>query len=168
MFNVWKIVELQKEESELCKELRLRALKDAPAAFAETYEDALERDDDYWDLISSSMVEPNKQRMFIAKESDNYIGSVYAILAMDDKSSGRLGGMWVDSRYRQKGVGVKLFLALKSWAKDLGLKRVILWVEDRETDAKVFYTRLGFIETGVKDYSKTKTNKNLCEMQFEL
>jgi len=67
MFNVWKIVELHKEESALCKELRLRALKDAPAAFAETYEDALERDDDYWDLISSSMVEPNKQRRFIAK-----------------------------------------------------------------------------------------------------
>jgi len=87
---------------------------------------------------------------------------------MDDKSSGRLGGMWVDSRYRQKGVGVKLFLALKSWVKDLGLKRVKLWVEDRQTVAKVFYSRLVFIETGVKDYSKTKTNKNLCEMQFEL
>ena len=57
---------------------------------------------------------------------------------MDDKSSGRLGGMWVDSRYRQKGVGVKLFLALKSWAKDLGLKRVKLWVEDIESDAKIF------------------------------
>jgi len=84
------------------------------------------------------MVEPNKQRMFIAKESGNYIGSVYAILAADDKSSGRLGGMWVDSRYRQKGVGVKLFLALKSWAKDLGLKRVKLWVEDIESDAKIF------------------------------
>ena len=97
-----EIVELQKEGAELCKELRLRALKDAPTAFAETYEDALERDDDYWDLISSSMVEPNKQRMFIAKESENYIGSVYAIMTMDDKSSGRLGGMWVDSRYRQK------------------------------------------------------------------
>ena len=133
-----KIVVLQNEEPKLCKELRLRALKDAPEAFAETYEDALERDDDYWDLISSSMVEPNKQRMFIAEESEDYIGSVYAILDMDDKSSGRLGGMWVDSRYRQKGVGVKLFLALKSWAKDLGLKRVKLWVEDIESDAKIF------------------------------
>ena len=163
-----EIVELQKEGAELCKELRLRALKDAPTAFAETYEDALERDDDYWDLISSSMVEPNKQRMFIAKESENYIGSVYAIMTMDDKSSGRLGGMWVDSRYRQKGVGVELFLALKSWAEDLGLKRVKLWVEDRDVGAKIFYSRLGFIETGIKDYTNAKTNKNLCEMQFEL
>ena len=79
-----EIVELQKEESALCKGLRLRALIDAPAAFAETYEDALERDDDYWDLISSSMVAPNRQRMFIAKESEDHIGSVYAILAIDD------------------------------------------------------------------------------------
>ena len=163
-----EIVELQKEELGLCKELRLRALKDAPAAFAETYENALECDDDYWDLISSSMVEPNKQRMFIAKESEDYIGSVYAILAMDDKSTGRLGGMWVDSRYRQKGVGVKLFLALKSWAENLGLKRVKLWVEDRDVGAKIFYSRLGFIETGIKDCTNAKTNKNLCEMQFEL
>ena len=62
-----EIVELQKEELGLCKELRLRALKDAPAAFAETYENALECDDDYWDLISSSMVEPNKQRMLLQK-----------------------------------------------------------------------------------------------------
>ena len=163
-----EIIELQKEESKLCKELRLRALKDAPASFTETYEDALEHDEDYWHSISSSMVEPNKQRMFIAKASENYIGSVYAILAMDDTNTGRLGGMWVDSRYRQQGVGVKLFVALKSWAKDLGLKRLRLWVEDKEKDAKIFYSHLGFRETGVKDYSKTKTNKNLCEMQFEL
>ena len=87
---------------------------------------------------------------------------------MDDKSTGRLGGMWVDSRYRQKGVGVKLFLALKSWAENLGLKRVKLWVEDRDVGAKIFYSRLGFIETGIKDCTNAKTNKNLCEMQFEL
>lgn len=159
-----EIIELKAHEAELCKTLRLRALKDSPFAFSQTWEETIGLDDEYWSLITQSMVEPNKQRMFIARDEHEYIASLYALLDANDKAAGRIGGMWVDSCKRGKGVGRKLFLSVKSWAESLALKRIKLWVEDTDDSARLFYARLGFLETGIKDYSK----KKLCEMQYDL
>ena len=135
-----EIVELKKDEASLCKELRLRALKDAPSAFAETYEQAIELDNSYWESIANSMVEPNTQRMFIAKDSDKYIGSVYALTDQTNATIGRLGGMWVDSLYRNKGIGKILFNSHRDWAKRLNIKFIKLWVENSESGACLLYT----------------------------
>ena len=159
-----KVIELKVSESKLCKELRLLALKDAPLAFGETLEQALEHDDKYWDLITESMVPPNKQRMFIAKDDGHYIGSVYALEDKNDKTVGRLAGMWVDSKSRKKGVGKMLVESHQQWAKSLGFKKIRLWVEDPNKIAKEFYARLGFYETGTISH----TEKKLHEMQFDL
>jgi len=160
-----EIVELKSSEASLCKELRLRALKDAPTAFSETYEQVIEFDSSYWELISNSMVEPNLQRMFIAKKSANCVGSVYALIDQNDSTVGRLGGMWVESANRNNGIGVKLFNSHKNWAMKLKFKSIKLWVQESENCAKPFYSKLGFIETGIK---KQCLDKVLCEMQFDL
>lgn len=163
-----EIVSLQKGESLLCKNLRLRALQDAPLAFAETYEAAVSQDERYWQLVYESLVAPSAQRMFIARSQGLEVGSVYALLDQNDSSVGRVGGMWIDSGYRQKGFGEGLFESVKVWAKDLGFEQIRLWVEDNEHGAKKFYSRLGFRATGLKDETQQKINKPICEMSFSL
>ena len=163
-----EIVELKKGELTLCRDLRLKALKDAPGAFSETYIEAASQPEKYWEQIFESLIPPSKNRMFIAKDSDKYCGSVYALLDTNDNRTGRLGGMWVDSFIRNAGVGTALFNSVKVWANELKFTQIKLWAEDSDESAKAFYLRLGFEETGVKDLSRSKINKNLCEMKFKL
>jgi len=166
--GVMEIIELKHGELTLCKKLRLNALKDAPGAFSESYTEAAGQPIEYWQRIFESLIPPNKNRMFIAKDSIVYCGSVYALLDTNDSSTGRLGGMWVDSNFRKAGIGAALFNALKIWAAVLKLSQIRLWAEDIDAGAKEFYLGLGFEETGVKDLSRSKIDKNLCEMMFKL
>ena len=73
--------------------------------------------------------------------------------------------MWVDSSYRNKGIGKILFNSHRDWAKRLNIKFIKLWVENSENGAKNFYAKLGFIETGI---IKPHAAKTICEMQFDL
>jgi len=132
---------------------------------SETYDQAIEFDESHWIQITNSMVNPNLQRMFIAKDSNNYLGSVYALIDNTDISVGRLGGMWVESTNRNKGIGMMLFDSHRNWAKKLELESIKLWVQKSKDSAKPFYTKLGFIETGI---IKEHLDKILCEMQFDL
>lgn len=161
-----KIVELKKGELVLVKELRLRALKDAPRAFAESFREAAQKDDAYWQHMVDALTPPNPQRMFIAQESEWKIGSVFALLDSNDRKCGRLGGMWVHSNYRRRGAGHALVRAVQDWAVRLDLQQIKLWVEDSAGGPKSFYTKLGFAETGLRDTSRSKIDKVLTEMQW--
>ena len=83
------IVELKQGEIDLCRELRLCALKDAPGSFSETYDEAECKPEGYWQHIYESLVPPGKDRMYIAKDSNKYYGSVYALLDGNDKKTGK-------------------------------------------------------------------------------
>jgi len=163
-----EIIELKQGEFELCKTLRLRALKDAPEAFSETYLQASTESNDYWHNILEALTPPSQSRMFIAIESGQHLGSVFALLDAESSHTGRIGGMWVDSSFRKTGIGTALFFKVKTWADDLGLGRISLWVDDSEEGPKAFYLKFGFIESGVRDFTREKINKNLCELRLTI
>jgi len=163
-----EIEELKQGELELCKTLRLSALKDAPGAFAETYLDAINESNDYWQNILEALTPPNQSRMFIARDSGQNLGSVFALLDTQSNSAGRIGGMWVDSSYRKTGIGTALFFAVKTWAHDLALNGISLWVDDSKQGPKDFYLKLGFKESGLKDFTRAKINKNLIELRLAI
>jgi len=73
--------------------------------------------------------------------------------------------MWVDSSNRNNGIGKQLFNSHRNWAKRLNLKCIKLWVKDSAHNAKPFYSKIGFIETGTK---KPHNGEIICEMRYEL
>lgn len=96
---------LKHDEVDLCRMLRLRALADAPDAFGDNYSSAVKRDSVYWTTFIQSLTPPNKQRMFLAQVGETYCGSAFAMLDRDHQGIGRVGGMWVDSKFRRQGIG---------------------------------------------------------------
>ena len=98
-----RIRELEVGEVSLLKELRLRALQDAPLEFGDSYEAACERSDSHWQNTAESLTGNSRQRMFIAESDGRQIGSVYALADANDPDGGSLGGMWVETNERRGG-----------------------------------------------------------------
>ena len=163
-----KIRELDTGEVALLKELRLRALKDAPGEFGDSYDAARQQPDSYWEETAASLTGAARQRMFIAEEGERHLGFVFALGDSRDPDGGSLGGMWVDSTERRRGVATALLEAAIRWATQVGMRRLRLWVADGDTPARRLNLRAGFEDTGERDETREKIDKDLVRMILDL
>jgi ribosomal protein S18 acetylase RimI-like enzyme len=74
--------------------------------------------------------------------------------------------MWVDPRYRRRGVARALVGQVVRWAAERQAHEVILWVADHNTAARRLYERLGFQPTG--GHQPLPSNPALTESQLRL
>jgi GNAT superfamily N-acetyltransferase len=139
---------LEPNEVNLHRELRLRALQTAPDSFGETYTDAVEQPPSYWQELTQSVTEPRHQVMFLACEGDQVVGSTYGLRDKERSEMGRIGGMWVETAWRRRGVGRALMLAVFDWARERGLTHLGLWVPTQNLAAVALYHDAGFRPTG--------------------
>jgi ribosomal protein S18 acetylase RimI-like enzyme len=59
-----------------------------------------------------------------------------------------LTSLWVDPRFRGRGVGTALIDAVVDWARHRDLSQVLLWVTEGNQHAEALYLRNGFVRTG--------------------
>jgi len=145
-----RVRRLEAHEVELHRELRLRALGDAPGSFDETAVEAGARPLSYWEDLTRSVTEPGRHVMFLADEGPAPVGSTYGLLDRDRPGAGRVGGMWVAPASRRRGVGRLLLRAVFDWARERELTGLGLWAPARSPGAIALYSREGFRETGVR------------------
>jgi GNAT superfamily N-acetyltransferase len=127
----------------IVRDLRLRALRDAPLAFASTYAREADVDDAAWrERIDAAA-------WFIAREAAPSTEPVGLVAGIADRETGgpHLVSMWVDPGARGRGVGLALIDAVKEWAA-ADAEQLILWVADGNDDARRLYERCGFRDTG--------------------
>ncbi len=62
--------------------------------------------------------------------------------------SAALTSLWVDPRFRGRGLGSALIEAVVDWARERGLSQVLLWVTEGNRHAETLYLRNGFVRTG--------------------
>ncbi|MFG2407637.1 GNAT family N-acetyltransferase [Streptomyces brevispora] len=154
------------EEWQPVKELRLAALQDpaAPVAFLETYEQGLERSDDFWRERAADGSEEGdgRVRRFVAEAPDgSWAGSVTVLIERPDGEVGfgtaadvhqaHVVGVFVRPEARGAGVAEALFRAGMDWAWSLGeprIERVRLYVHENNPRASALYRRIGFVPTG--------------------
>ncbi|WP_437534480.1 GNAT family N-acetyltransferase [Sorangium sp. So ce726] len=141
---------LRPGEASLLRDLRLRALKDAPEQFGETLEEALARTRAGWEALTASVVPPSNQAMFIAEVNGAPVGSVFALNDVEATEVGRLGGMWVAPEQRHQGIGMALVEAVQIWALNLGKRHLRLWVACDNGAGRRLYERAGFQLTGAQ------------------
>jgi ribosomal protein S18 acetylase RimI-like enzyme len=123
----------------------LRALADAPDAFASTLEKETALPEQVWRQRAKG---GPASVSFIAWEGGDGIG-LAAIFAVDDAPERmHLVGMWVDPRHRRRGVARALVERAVRWAEQRQAREVILWVADHNTAARMLYERVGFRPTG--------------------
>jgi ribosomal protein S18 acetylase RimI-like enzyme len=137
------------DDGQKLRDLRLRALIDAPMAFGSTHVRELAFSSADWQLRCDRASEGNQAVTFFAiDENDFAIGLIGCLAKENDPTSGYIVSMWVDPRYRRQGVAQRLIDAVESWARHAGYRELRLDVTENNAAASELYLRCGFRFTG--------------------
>jgi ribosomal protein S18 acetylase RimI-like enzyme len=126
------------------RDLRLRALLDAPDAFGSTYERELARTTADWQKWLSPGV------TFILEAGDCPKGIAAGVHDAADPDVVHLMAMWVDPELRGSGGADALAASVVSWAESEGARTIRLEVMQSNGRAVRFYERIGFEAGGHK------------------
>jgi RimJ/RimL family protein N-acetyltransferase len=134
-----QIITLKSGEGARLREIRLRALQDAPYAFGADFKVESEKPINYWENYLRI------SNWCLAEDGKKDIGLLQVSKAADDRSADCwLSSWWIDQNYRGQGVS-KLMLqwldklcASKGWHKQgLGV-----WPENEESDRCLLEIRI--------------------------
>jgi dihydropteroate synthase len=126
------------------REVRLRALADAPDAFGETLAHAHTRDEASW----RGMVAHDPSRVVLAAEDDGAIVGTAVVRLASDARLANLYAMWVAPEARSRGAGRALVEAAQRWARFAGASSFALRVTVSNVAAYELYRRTGFVDSG--------------------
>ena len=126
------------------RDIRLRALKDAPLAFGESVAEARKRPKANWEHAASRFSRGSTGAVFIADDGRRWVGMIGIRASDDEPELMWIWGMWVDPRVRRTGVASRLIDRAVAWAGRQGAARIRLGVFKENTDAYHLYRGLGF------------------------
>jgi ribosomal protein S18 acetylase RimI-like enzyme len=131
----------------LFREIRLRALCDAPSAFGSTYAKEAQLSDAEW-LHRTERWNGHSGIGFLAMDGSVGCGIAGSFLDDRDAAQAHLISMWTAPTYRRQGVGRLLVETIGDWARERGAQALLLMVTSSNHSAMKFYSRLGFSQTG--------------------
>ena len=144
---------LQVGEGELFKQIRLRALQEAPYAFPTTYADAMERSSESWREQADRSAQGPDRATFIAIADGLPIGMTALYRDEDQAEVGELLQVWVSPEYRGTRVIWDLMDEIFRWARENGFDRIIAGVTKGNDRAVKFYMNYGFSLTDERSAS---------------
>jgi ribosomal protein S18 acetylase RimI-like enzyme len=136
------------DDADLMRELRLRALRDAPLAFGSNYERELAFDRAVWEERVRANADGRESVGFVLEPAG---GMAVGRIHDDEADVAQLYGMWVAPEARRGGAGRALVDAVIAWAIDRGARRLITQVTEGNDAALRLYERAGFADTGERE-----------------
>jgi ribosomal protein S18 acetylase RimI-like enzyme len=138
------------DEWQELRDVRLRALLDAPDAYGSTYEQESGEPDDTWRDLAASGAEGGQGFTAIAVGDTRLEG--LAVGAPHHAFPGEVGlfAMWVDPAWRGRGVGRRLVDGVIAWAAIERFPTIRLLVTETNGPAFRLYERCGFVDTGAR------------------
>jgi ribosomal protein S18 acetylase RimI-like enzyme len=146
-------VRIRRVEPEAWRELaevRLRALADAPTAFASTYEVEAARSDREWRDWAARVAAGVSAVAFVVDEGERLQGLVMGHERTEQPERVALVSLWVAPEARGRGLGSELVERVVEWAEDRGADAVTIWVNEANAAAIGLYERAGFTATGAR------------------
>lgn len=141
---------------EAWRDVRLRALREAPYAFGSTYEREVAFTDEDW------LQRINNLALFMAEVGDGIVGIIGGYRPSGQAETVReVVSMWVDPSVRGSGVSAELVQAIKDWSIQEGAEQLSLWVAEGNDRALAFYERMGFELTGGRKAGFDAENEDL-------
>lgn len=129
------------------REIRLRALLDAPDAFGATYGDEVSSSDEAWQHRAGR---PDGTLIVAVDDAGRFVGMGSGGPAPDHPEFGAIYGMWVEPSARGQGIGQEIIRAIAAWARRAGYDAIGLGVTIGNEAATALYERLGFRDTGLR------------------
>lgn len=129
------------------RDIRLRALADAPTAFGSTLAEEQARPAGEWDRLAREDAVSGTRVRFVAEENGRWYGMAGGFVLTKEPEAAQLVSMWVDPAQRRTGLGTALVEVVVQWARGCGARRIQLWVTDTNTGAKSLYRKSGFRDT---------------------
>lgn len=151
---------VRQDEWRTLRDVRLRALADAPDAFGTTHAEAAVRTDQWWrDWAAKSAAEEN-QAMFLAWVDGRPVGIAGVF---GDGTRFDVISMWTDPSARGRGVASSLLEAAIAFAGDAP---VFLSVTETNETARRLYERHGFVATGLTEPLRSNPALTIHELKL--
>ena len=131
-------------EGDAFRELRLRALADAPLAFGELLADARLRPDENWVHAARGFSRGPAGAIFVAIRDGRWVGMIGVRQSEERPGAMWIWGMWVDPEARRRGIAAALVRRTLGWAQRRGARTIRLGVFAENEDAISLYRGLGF------------------------
>jgi len=154
---------LGRQDWRLLREVRLRALQDAPDAFGSTFAEESEHSDDWWVTGTENLA------WFVAENEGEAVGLAAGIpvgAEWNRRDCPEIISMWVESSRRGTDVAHTLLKTVIAWAESEGAREVSLSVADGNDRARRFYERAGFIPTGDRQPLRSRPALGTREMRL--
>lgn len=90
---------------------------------------------------------PDMGRLFVLRVNGKAAGMANALITVSTAEGGRvllLEDVIIKANYRSQGLGQKLVEHVLAWAISEGMSRITLLADRDNTEARVFYERMGF------------------------
>ncbi|MFC9693649.1 GNAT family N-acetyltransferase [Kribbella sp. NPDC056951] len=138
---------LAEDDWGILREVRLRALLEAPDSFYQTYGGSVALTEEDW----RSRLRATDKVSMLAESDGRPAGMVVGAPAGPDErdpDAALMLSMWVDPEFRGQRVADALTTELLAWSREQQYKRLLLWVYAAAPRAAAFYRRAGFEPTG--------------------
>jgi GNAT superfamily N-acetyltransferase len=134
----------------MLKALRLRALADAPYAFAETLADVRASPDSRWQGRTAMSSEGDGSTCVVAFDDDEPVGMAGCFFDDDSRECAHLVAMWVAEECRGERVAATILRDIIEWARGAGAAAIDAGVSTGNDRARRFYEKHGFREAGAR------------------
>ena len=161
-----RIRRVRKDESERLRQVRLRALAEAPSAFDSPLEDEREFPAELWARRAAASAAGETAVTFFAEDQGDYVGLVTGLWEVEGPGHVMIVSMWVAPQARGRGIGRRLLAAVVDWARERGARQIDLWVTEGNDTARTLYEKAGFVPTGER--APLDTNPSLIGAKLSL
>lgn len=153
------------DEWEALRDVRLRALADAPDAFGSTHAEALQRPEEWWRVWALRSAESDEQAMSLAWEGAGAVG--IAGVFRNDDGRWQVISMWVEPQARGRGIARALLDDVVAFARAHDAAELILSVTDGNDGARRLYESYGFADNGFSEPLRSNPALTIRELRLE-